>query len=79
MGYHQQPMGCGLPPTSLWAVQVGCHLSACGLLGSSLRACHKAFQGGCGLYVGSAYEPKEIINNLFFSSILLGDFHNFIN
>ena len=32
-----------------------------------------------GFYVGSAREPKDIINNLFFSSILLGDFHNFIN
>ena len=62
-------MGCpsGLSPVNLWAT------------GSSLKDCHKAFQGGCGLYVGLACEPKEIINNLFFYSILLGDLHNFIN
>ena len=29
-----------------------------GLQGNSLRGCHKAFQGGCGLYVDSACEPK---------------------
>ena len=92
MDCHQQPYGLPptalwaegnnlsrLPPTVLWAAQVSYHLSAYGLLGSSLRGCHKAFQGGCGLYVGLPREPKDIINYLFFSFILLGDLHNFIN